>query len=301
MRGGPFELADLMSFAKEKPANPQMAEGDKGMGTASKIALALGGLGLALGLRNQYRKDKGRLSRHGKNGEHGGNMAAMLGMMGGAAQGYTNYAQAEKAYKVRGEEYQGNLKRFYDDMMLQAALAQAKQQAEEQADEIKATAEAKALADTIDAQNNRFASAESGRNARSAASLAVERDKVGSINSVLGMATASERTLRAKNLLMKAIEDYDNGRLTTIDPLLSAYGETPATIAIKSGILKEKARRGDQSEYMRALQSMVPGLMGQSIVESNPDFNAGPSSEILTKYLWSLYQPSGTPEPQEEP
>jgi len=294
MRGAPFELADLMSFAKEQPVDPQMIEAEQngGMGTSAKIALALGGLGLVLGLRNQYKKDKGTLGR---------NTANMLNLMGEAAHGYTNYAQTEKAYKVREQERQDTLKKFYDDMMLQAALAQAKQQAEEQADEIKATADAKALADTIDAQNNRFAYAESGRNARSAASLAVERDKIGSINSVLGMATASERTLGAKNLLMEAIADYDAGKLTTpLHPLLVAYNETPATIAIKSKILKDKAKLGDQAEYDRALRSMIPGKIGQSIYETEPNYNAGPFSESMARWILAK-APTGAPEPQEEP
>ena len=281
LREGPFELAELLSLAKEQPVSPEMAQAESGggMGTAAKIAMALGGLGLALGLRNQYRKDKGRLARHGKNGEHGGNMAAMLGMMGQGLGGYANYKQGEASD-------QRNRQMFDDKIRTQMLLAMAKQQADAQEleanlgqkrteetgrdkrAELSARIQAEIAKANLELRERSISGTEAYRN-KLINIREGERDEVGQ-----GM-----EMLVLKNLELKALADLDAGILTENSQLHPALRSISVTI---DG-LKRKLAAIARGESFKAMEVPMRAAMGSAVMRSGiiDPLQTGPWQPIL--------------------
>jgi hypothetical protein len=272
LREGPFELAELLSLAEEQPVSPEMAQAEpsSGMGNAAKIAMALGGLGLALGLRNQYRKDKGRVGR---------NTGRMIDLIGRGLGGYTNYKQGEEAKKtakqmfddkIRTEILLAMAKQQADALKLEANLGQ--KRTEETGRDKRAELSARVQVEIAKANLELRSEALSNLNAFRGRTLDIregERDEAGQ-----GM-----EMLVLKNLELQALADIDAKKITDNSQLHPALRSVGVTV---DG-LKRKLAAIARGESYRAMSVPMGVAMGSAIMRSgiiNP-LQTGPWQPIL--------------------
>jgi hypothetical protein len=267
---GDFDLSELMKVVGE----PEK-KGD-GMSAGMKALLALGGLGLALGLRNQYKKDKGTTGK---------NTNKMLGMIAGGLQGYASYAQGQESKKA-GERALG----------MKVALELAKQEAKNRQEQAKLDAAMERTQAGLATKKEIFGEAQADRNYWNEKEYALHLKQAETADKAMETATSADRHYALQQLESQAIEDRRAGRLTSpdqIDPMLARYKVSLDTIDAKIRREDESGRLREQQEFGRAISTPMDIMMLLSLMNSGSVRlgDTGPYKESLGRWLGSSTEP----------